>query len=89
MNRYWREEAACKGADTKLFYGERGKGKTIYKEAKKYCEQCPVLADCFQFVMEVESQPQQGMGRHGYFAGMTPLQREHYQRQRKTHVHAS
>jgi len=87
MNRYWRDKAACKGAETKLFYGERGKGKTIYKEAKKYCEECPVLADCFQFVMEAEIHS--GHYRHGYFAGMTPLQREHYQRQRNSNVHAS
>jgi hypothetical protein len=43
MNQNWREEAACKGADIQLFYGQRGKGKTIYNEAKKYCEKCPVL----------------------------------------------
>lgn len=87
MNQNWREQAACKGVDTKLFYGERGHGKTIYREAKKYCEECSVLADCFQFVMEVEVCS--GHYRHGYFAGMTPLQREHYQRQRNATVHAS
>ena len=89
MNKHWREEAACRGADIQLFYGQRGKGKTIYNEAKKYCEVCPVLADCFQFVMAVELEPQGGMGRLGFFAGTTQLQREEYQRQRNLHVHAS
>lgn len=85
----WRDQAACKGADTKLFYGERGKGKTIYREARKYCDTCPVLADCFQSVMAAELEPYGSAVRYGYFAGMTPLERKQYQHQRNLNVYAS
>lgn len=88
MNQNWREQAACRGVDTQLFYAQQGKGKTVYKEAHKYCDTCPVLADCFKFVMDTENLSGEG-GRHGYFAGMTPLQRKHYQRQRNIYVRAS
>lgn len=87
MIQKWRDNAACKGMDTQLFYSQRG-GHDPYKIARQVCEQCPVLADCFDWVMETESQPEV-CGRYGYIAGMEPQQRTEYQKYRTSYVAVS
>jgi hypothetical protein len=83
-NRDWRKEAACRNAEIHVFYQGRGNKPKAYDVARSYCDRCPVLADCFEFIMEVESNPENG--RHGMFAGMTPMQRQEYQEARDRYV---
>jgi hypothetical protein len=86
-NKNWRNEAACRGVDIAIFYQGRGSGPRMYDKAREYCNQCPVLADCFEFIMEIELDPHNH--RCGMFAGLTPKQRAAYQAQRDTNVSAS
>lgn len=84
-NKEWRLEAACRGADTSIFFQGRGYGPKLYAEARSYCDRCPVLADCFEFIMEVESDPA-NKPRCGIFGGMTPRERDEYQAKRDAYA---
>jgi len=46
----WREEAACTGADTELFFPP-GEDETAAMQAKKICQICPVREDCLQYAL--------------------------------------
>lgn len=83
----WVTEAACRGANTELFYQEKGGGIHAYKQARQICGQCPVIQQCFEYVMSVEIDP--AVPRYGMYAGMTPSQRENYQRHLDRHVPAA
>jgi hypothetical protein len=39
----WREQAACRGADTSMFFPERGEDA---EAAKAVCSTCPVREEC-------------------------------------------
>lgn len=84
MTQTWRDKASCKGMDTQIFYSQRG-GHDPYRIAKQVCDQCPVLLDCFQWIMEIENRPET-FGRHGYIAGMEPGERLAYQKYRDNNV---
>ena len=49
MTMTWREHAACLGADTDLWYPERGERTA---EAKAVCAACPVRAECLAFALD-------------------------------------
>jgi WhiB family redox-sensing transcriptional regulator len=44
----WRRRAACKGADTDLFFPDSGQGAA---EARAVCTRCPVKAECLEFAL--------------------------------------
>ena len=48
LNKKWRELAACKGADTSIFFTERGQST---EPAKTYCRACPVQRECLHDAM--------------------------------------
>lgn len=52
----WQREAACRSADPELFFppdGERkGTGKSREDEAKAFCRQCKVAAECLEFAIK-------------------------------------
>ena len=74
----WQKEASCRGANIDVFFQEKGGGPYAYREAKKYCAECPVIQQCFEFIMAIEIDP--AVPRYGMYAGMTPSQREDYQK---------
>lgn len=41
----WLEDAACRGADTSLFYPQRGESSG---PARMVCFECPVRAECLE-----------------------------------------
>lgn len=59
----WRLDAACRGADPRLFFPERGEATW---PAKQICAQCPVTSECFDA----------GLGeKHGIWGGLSERQR--------------
>lgn len=72
----WREQAACAGADTELFYPPRDRDlySDIAAEAKTFCNgvrgftPCPVRAECFWFAVVTDEQ-------HGIWGGMSHRER--------------
>lgn len=64
----WRDDAACLGLDTSLFFPERGDNIAV-REAKATCERCPVSDPCLlEHVWE----------REGIFGGSTPDDRRRF-----------
>lgn len=70
----WREHAACKGADTAIFYPASSVAgvKDQYAAAKAYCGRCPVREACLSEALLFE---RTSGGRHGMYGGLTPDQR--------------
>lgn len=46
----WRDRAACRGVDTNLFFPGPGQGDKV-REARAYCETCPVIGECLRFAL--------------------------------------
>ena len=65
----WKEDAACRGMDTDLFYPELGDPTA---EARKTCVHCPVQAQCRRA----------GMGEvYGVWGNTSPEERRRLRRQ--------
>lgn len=51
----WRLQAACRGADTAVFYGPEGERPTRKRaregRAKEICAACPVAQPCLQYAL--------------------------------------
>jgi len=62
----WRDEAACIGHDTGLFFGSANAGK-----AQAICERCPVRAECLYEQLQREAND----SRYGVFGGLTAAER--------------
>ncbi len=45
----WRDDAACRGLDTELFFP--GQGESIM-EAKQICSSCPVRVECADYALD-------------------------------------
>lgn len=67
----WTDDAACKGADTELFFPSKGERSDV---ARIYCSTCPVQAECFRFAMAMESVG--GYHHYGIYGGTGPAQRK-------------
>lgn len=64
----WADRAACKGADSDLFFAE-SVGGGAYRQARRICDQCSVLADCREYGLRSGQE-------FGMFGGLSPCQRE-------------
>lgn len=66
----WRDQAACRGMDTNLFFpvGAAGAGWVEISEAKKVCSTCPVQAQCLRWAADV------GVD-YGIWGGLTDAER--------------
>ncbi|MGV9271429.1 WhiB family transcriptional regulator [Kitasatospora sp. NPDC003701] len=68
----WQLGAACRGADTSLFFhpsGERGKAHDEREEdAKRVCQGCPVRRQCLRHALEVREP-------YGVWGGLTETER--------------
>jgi WhiB family redox-sensing transcriptional regulator len=61
----WREQAACKGEPTEVWFATQGHG---VKVAKRICNTCPVRIDCLRWAVDEQI-------NHGIFGGRTPRER--------------
>jgi WhiB family redox-sensing transcriptional regulator len=54
MNSEWRDRAACRGADTDLFFPEWAAGSTSrdIEQAKLMCGYCPVRGLCLDWALD-------------------------------------
>lgn len=66
----WRHSAECRDAEPTLFDDD-----TYLELARRYCQQCPVSADCLQDALE--------LGGAGVRAGTTEAQRDDMLRARR------
>ena len=73
----WRRLAACRDADTDLFFpnGETGEALEQAAEAKAICAVCPVREECLDFALTT-NQP------YGVFGGLTETERRSLLRRR-------
>jgi len=49
----WVKKAKCKGADTRIFFPERGDNYLI-AQAKAFCLECEVVKDCLAYAIRTE-----------------------------------
>jgi WhiB family redox-sensing transcriptional regulator len=68
----WHTHAACRGMDLNVFFPEYNGGEKAFGTARKICAQCPVIAECLDQQLNVESFEDQW----GMFGGMTPRERK-------------
>ncbi|HEX5567406.1 MAG TPA: WhiB family transcriptional regulator [Streptomyces sp.] len=50
----WRDFAACRETDPDLWFPESGNSNAA-RAAKRICARCPVIADCREFIEQVET----------------------------------
>lgn len=58
----WRDEAACAGADTGLFYPEHDRSQQKKERAMQICQSCPVIRQCREVAIA-------NLEVHGVWAG--------------------
>jgi WhiB family redox-sensing transcriptional regulator len=75
----WREDAACRGADTDLFFPateeEAGPAKAI-------CALCPVREECLEFALQTRQED-------GVWGGMTETERRRLRRRLRDRARAN
>lgn len=69
----WQTGAACRGADTAVFFPRTDADAGA---AKAICDTCPVAQDCLEWAIETR-QPE------GVFGGLTPTERHRLVRRRQ------
>lgn len=69
----WQDDAACRGADTAVFFPRDEAGAA---EAKAICDTCPVAQECLEWAIETR-QPD------GVWGGLTPTERHRLIRRRQ------
>jgi len=74
MQRYWQDDAACRGMDTELWFPAslRAKPKEPVarmrlRKALEICQSCPVRKECLAFAVRT--------GQRGIWGGLTEEQR--------------
>ncbi|WP_371851625.1 WhiB family transcriptional regulator [Rhodococcus koreensis] len=74
-DRDWREDAACRGIESSVFFspdGERGQARARREErARRICEDCPVLGRCRDHALAA-GEP------YGIWGGMTETDRRRH-----------
>ena len=76
----WRDEAACRDADTDLFFGPAAEFVTARQqreaEAKAICAGCPVRLECLAYALDSGE-------AYGVWGGATEDERRAMRRQRR------
>ena len=77
----WQFDAACRGADSTLFfapnYFERREEKDAREaRAKVFCRRCPVREQCLDFALRVRE-------THGIWGGLNEMERRQLLRRRQ------
>ena len=72
----WQDRAECRKApDPDIFFGLTGGvggASADHREAKSYCDRCPVRSECLEYTLENERSDD----RYGVFGGMGPAERD-------------
>ena len=71
----WITQANCRGMNPELFFPSHENGRVRFKideQAKKACEECPVLEQCADWAVKHEA--------HGFQGGLTEQQRAQIRR---------
>lgn len=63
----WRDEAACRGMDSEVFFAEQ-RGRST-REARAVCAECPVSELCLEYALD---RPE----KMGVWGGTVPKERE-------------
>ncbi|GAA1383178.1 hypothetical protein GCM10009613_12230 [Pseudonocardia kongjuensis] len=66
----WREDAACSGLDTELFFPVDERAESV-EPPRRVCRGCPVRAACLADVLATEDPAR----RYGITGGTTPAER--------------
>ena len=77
----WAEHASCRGLDADIFMATRGDLLKI-REAKKICEQCPVMMQCREYSLHLA----QNYDTYGVFGGWSRNERINHLRMVGLHV---
>jgi|APGre2960657404_1045060.scaffolds.fasta_scaffold56991_3 WhiB family redox-sensing transcriptional regulator len=75
----WQEQAACRGANTDMFFLEEDQTKINQKKlaaAREMCAECLVAEKCLDFALD-------NYIDFGIWAGTTPLQRKGLRREQR------
>lgn len=68
----WQAQAACRGANIRLFYPDIPGGPG-YRHAKAICRECPVSGPCLAAALDEEADYR--LGIFGMRGGLTPTER--------------
>ncbi len=75
----WEDDAACRAADSRLFFGPDGEEQPERESrealARAVCEQCPVRADCLDLALST-------FVKYGIWGGMNLTERRLERRRR-------
>ena len=76
----WQFHAACRGADSTLFFAPNYFEKRHEKElreaqAKAFCRRCPVREECLEYALRIREE-------HGIWGGLNEMERRQLLRQR-------
>jgi len=74
----WHEYASCRGHDLNVFFPEYNGGEKGFATARKICQSCPVIAECLDNQLRLESFEDQW----GMFGGRTPRERKEMRNRR-------
>jgi WhiB family redox-sensing transcriptional regulator len=74
----WQAWAACRGADTNLFFpqGETGEAEEQIAQAKAICARCPVRLACLDYAITTRQE-------YGVWGGATEAERRSIRRRRQ------
>jgi WhiB family redox-sensing transcriptional regulator len=76
LDETWRDYAACKGIDTRLFFPERGDDTLA---PKRICASCPVAEQCLDYAMTLNE-------KFGIWGGASERQRRALRRVRNVEI---
>jgi WhiB family redox-sensing transcriptional regulator len=75
----WKEQAACRGLDTNVFFSDDEADKAA---AKATCAECPVRAACLEFALASRQ-------HDGIWGGLDELERRRLRRRRQSGAEAA
>lgn len=79
LNEEWKEQAVCATVGAEMFFppdedSQGGVVPSLYRQAKRICNTCPVRAECLEYILAREGTVQVAQ-RHGVWGGLTPSER--------------
>ena len=75
----WREDAACRGIDTDVFFPATDEEA---EEAKAICASCPVREECLEFALQTRQED-------GVWGGLTETERRRLRRRLRERARAN
>jgi WhiB family redox-sensing transcriptional regulator len=80
-HRSWEDDAACRGADTSLFFAPnyfetREQKEAREVQAKRICASCPVREPCLEYALRTRDP-------HGIWGGLNEIERRRLLRSRE------